>query len=131
MKHTPWRARARRTLATVVAVALGGGMLTATSAAAADPAYEVTGGSAHWGVKTSFRTYVTSPGADGTVEVDEPAAATDDGFTFAATGGTGTGDTAEGELAGGVTCRAHGGALEGPLAGRRAGVARTQGAPAA
>ena len=127
MKHTPWRARARRTLATVVAVALGGGMLTATSAAAADPAYEVTGGSAHWGVKTSFRTYVTSPGADGTVEVDEPAAATDDGFTFAATGGTVTGDTAEVELAGGVTFRAHGGALEVSLADLRVVVDGTEG----
>src|SRR5690625_2934242 len=127
MKHTPWRARARRTLATVVAVALGGGMLTATSAAAADPAYEVTGGSAHWGVKTSFRTYVPSPGADGTVEVDEPAAATDDGFTFAATGGTVTGDTAAAALAAGVTFPPHGGALEVSLADLRVVVDGTEG----
>src|SRR5690606_41288282 len=100
MKHTPWRARAPRTLATVVAVALGGGMLTATSAAAADPAYEVTGGSAHLGVKTSFRTYVTSPGADGTVQVHEPAAATDHRLTVAANDRNSTGPAAQVDPAG-------------------------------
>ena len=63
----------------------------------------------------SFRTYVSGPGG-GAIELTEPARSTENGFSFAVAGGTVSGDTAEVELAGGVTFRAHNGALEVSLA---------------
>src|SRR5690625_3612674 len=123
MTHMTWRARTRRSLAVLVTAALGGALLTATGAVAdtvgpaptGAPGHEVTGGSAEWGVKESFRTYVSGPGG-GAIELTEPARSTENGFSFAVAGGTVSGDTAEVELAGGVTFRAHNGALEVSLA---------------
>ncbi|MCM3662590.1 HtaA domain-containing protein [Georgenia satyanarayanai] len=115
MSTTTWRARARRTLAAVTTTALAAGAVvagTGTTALAAEPAATVTSGSAQWGVKASFRTYLGMPFAGGKISIVPPATATDTGYEFAAARGTVTATTADLALDGGVDFWAHEGALE-------------------
>ncbi|MEE6281422.1 HtaA domain-containing protein [Georgenia sp. MJ170] len=110
MKNTTWRATARRTLAVITTGALAGGLAIAGagSAAADEPSLDVSGGSADWGVKQSFRNYISSPIAKGTVEVMDPAVQTaNGGFSFEATEGTVSGTTADITFAGGVHFAGH------------------------
>ncbi|PZF81470.1 HtaA domain-containing protein [Jiangella anatolica] len=104
----------RRTVATLLAAALGAGTLVAGAApvASAEPT-DTTGGTLDWGVKASFRNYITGPIAHGSIEVRDPATRNADGtFRFAgATEGTGTADpdagTAELSFAGEVYFAGH------------------------
>ncbi|MEE6288645.1 HtaA domain-containing protein [Georgenia sp. MJ173] len=110
MKNTTWRATARRTLAVITTGALAGGLAIAGagSAAADEPSLDVSGGSADWGVKQSFRNYISSPIAKGTIEVMDPAVQTaNGGFSFEATEGTVSGTTADITFAGGVHFAGH------------------------
>ncbi|MDO7883405.1 HtaA domain-containing protein [Salinibacterium soli] len=97
---------------------------TPTDAAAFDPSqdsleYSVTAAPAatglEWGVKESFRTYVTGPIAHGTITTLGDAGRRGDLFTFAATtGGTFSGATGTGTAlySGGVNFFGHAGALD-------------------
>lgn len=67
-------------LAIIVLVALGLAALPPAAARAAAPVVEVTGGTLSWGVKTSFRSYITGPIAHGSIEVSNSA--TQDGGKF-------------------------------------------------
>ncbi|WP_152192617.1 HtaA domain-containing protein [Georgenia satyanarayanai] len=111
MSTTTWRARARRTLAAVTTTALAAGAVvvgTGTTALAAEPAATVESGSAQWGVKESFRRYVQSPIAHGSVTPVAPATQLDDGrLGFVADSGTVEGTTARIDLAGGVSFAGH------------------------
>ncbi|MEU8643813.1 HtaA domain-containing protein [Streptomyces sp. NPDC048674] len=86
------RSRSRRplALAAAVAVALGAGALAVTSASAAEAPlkdYELT-----WGIKQSYRSYVTGMAAGSFTPAGGATQAADNGaFTFA--GGTGTYDS--------------------------------------
>ncbi|NEB76086.1 hypothetical protein G3I40_12775, partial [Streptomyces sp. SID14478] len=79
-------------LAAATAVALGAGAL-ALPASAADkaPAIELKNGTLDWGVKESFRSYVTGMAA-GKIEAGEGATQAADNGAFRFTGGTGTYD---------------------------------------
>ncbi|SDU21518.1 HtaA domain-containing protein [Jiangella alkaliphila] len=55
-------------------------------------------GTLDWGLKASFRNYITGPIAHGSIEVREPATRNEDG-TFRFAGGTGTGSAEAAELA--------------------------------
>jgi large repetitive protein len=104
----------RRTLASVLAaalvaaVALVGGALPA----AAVPA-EVSGASLSWGVKQSFRSYITSPIAQGSVTTTGNASGTG---PYAWASGTGTADStsadADARFTGGVLFSGHSGQLD-------------------
>ena len=113
MKHTTWRARARRTFAVVLTAALGGGLLTATGAAADEAALDVTGGSAQWGVKASFRSYLDMPFSGGATEVVPPAVRLPDGtFELGQASGRVEGTTADLAFGGSLHFTAHDGALD-------------------
>ncbi|HLS48517.1 MAG TPA: HtaA domain-containing protein, partial [Actinomycetaceae bacterium] len=61
MTTNTWRSRARRALAILTATTVGGALAVAgaTPAAADEPAdREVVGGTAEWGVKESFVSYI-------------------------------------------------------------------------
>ncbi|TDC45726.1 hypothetical protein E1212_28445, partial [Jiangella ureilytica] len=91
----------RRNVATVLAAALGAGTLIAGAApvALAEPT-DTTGGTLDWGVKASFRTYITGPIAHGSIEVRDPATRNADGtFRFADGAGTADPDAGTAELA--------------------------------
>ncbi|RIQ17194.1 HtaA domain-containing protein, partial [Jiangella rhizosphaerae] len=90
-----------RTVATLLAAVLGAGALIAGAApvALAEPT-ETTGGTLDWGVKASFRTYITGPIAHGSIEVRDPAVRNTDGtFRFADATGTADPDAGTAELA--------------------------------
>ncbi|WP_116949299.1 HtaA domain-containing protein [Jiangella endophytica] len=121
----------RRTVAAVLAAALGTGTLVAGTApaalaaaepagsaataagAAAEPAgtaADAVAGTLDWGVKASFRNYITGPIAHGSIEVRDPAMRNEDGtFRFADATGTADADAGTAELAfvGGVYFAGH------------------------
>ncbi|GAA2310517.1 HtaA domain-containing protein [Glycomyces scopariae] len=113
------RAPVRKRLAVLSAVALGAGTvlgLAALPAQAQEPAvYPIVDGSVTWGVKETFRNYVTGPIAGGAIEVVDGAAQNGDGtFTFAPVTGTldQTTQTTATESGGGVRFTGHHGALD-------------------
>ncbi|SDT71434.1 HtaA domain-containing protein [Jiangella sp. DSM 45060] len=91
----------RPVVATLLAAALGTGTLVAGTAPAAlaapaptaetATAADVASGSLDWGVKASFRNYITGPIAHGSIEVRDPATPNEDG-TFRFADATGTAD---------------------------------------
>ena len=92
----------------VVAVAVAA-MLAPAAGASADPV-TVTGGSSDWGVKMSFRNYITGPIAHGDIAVSGGATTNPDGtFHFPTVGGTYDPATRSGEidLQGTVRFRGH------------------------
>ncbi|MFI0943719.1 HtaA domain-containing protein [Streptomyces sp. NPDC021020] len=89
------RTRSRRTaLATAVVLAAGAAALgmPALASAAGGGSLPLSGGTFDWGVKQSFRSYVTGA-AQGTITTADGATANSDG-TFRFTAGTGSYDTA-------------------------------------
>jgi hypothetical protein len=93
-----------------------GAAVVAAPAASAAPV-TVTGGTIDWGVKASFRSYITSPIAAGTITMGSPAtqAAGNGIFTFPVTGGAydpadGTAPDADGD--GSVHFSGHDGLLD-------------------
>jgi hypothetical protein len=103
--------RARRAAAPVL-VAVAACLLILAPSAQSAP---VTDGTLDWGVRESFRNYVTSPIAAGSIETGQGATKNSDG-TFRFPGGTGEFDTStnSGEVAyeGFVHFTAHGGLLD-------------------
>ncbi|MCM2428767.1 HtaA domain-containing protein [Streptomyces sp. RKAG337] len=65
----------------------------ATPTDAADPVQHVVDGNLDWGVKASFRSYVTSPVAAGKIETADGATASADAYRFPKGSGTYTADT--------------------------------------
>ncbi|NUQ87698.1 MAG: HtaA domain-containing protein [Glycomyces artemisiae] len=81
--------------------------------------YDVTGGDADWGVKESFRSYVTGPIANGEITVAEPATENADGtYHFPEAAGTFTAETChlDASFAGAVNFYGHEGELDLDLA---------------
>ena len=78
----PQRRRASKLLAVVTAtlLATGAGLVTALPAQAASG--DVSGATLDWGVKASWRSYITGPIAAGTVVAANGAAVTGDGYTW-------------------------------------------------
>ena len=80
-----------------------------------DGVLEIVDGRADWGVRESFRSYVTGPIADGRIDTSDGASENADG-TFRFTGARGTFDTETGELdaafAGTVRFTGHDGELD-------------------
>ncbi|MCD0442943.1 HtaA domain-containing protein [Glycomyces sp. A-F 0318] len=77
--------------------------------------YEVTGGGADWGVKESYRDYVTGPIAHGEITVIEPASPNGDGtFHFPDASGGFTAETCalDASFAGGVNFYGHDGQMD-------------------
>ncbi|THV26555.1 HtaA domain-containing protein [Glycomyces paridis] len=77
--------------------------------------YEVTGGAADWGVKQSFRDYVTGPIAHGEITVLDPAADNGDGtYRFPDASGAFTAETCalDASFEGGVNFYGHDGELD-------------------
>lgn len=104
--------RVRSLLVVLVAAALCLIALPAMPAQASEAPTRVTGGTVSWGVKESFRDYVTSAFAAGSVDPVEPA--TDDGSrtTFANSSGAWGSESGVVQAQGGVRFRAHSGALD-------------------
>lgn len=98
-------------VATLAAVPL---TVTATPAAA-EPVFPVVDGRLDWGVKESFRSYITSPIAHGEITVSDGAEENADG-TFGFTGGNGEYDLGSHNLSaafdGAVNFYGHDGALD-------------------
>lgn len=104
-----------RVLAAMLAVLvlLVGVVVTAGRAGAADD-WTVSGGHVDWGVKASFRNYVTGPGG-GTATADGGASVNGDGtFRLPAAEGTVSGDGAaiDASASGAIHLTAHGGVLD-------------------
>lgn len=108
LSATTWRAIA----AVMLAALLGLMALPTVRAEAAEMPTTVTGGTLSWGLKSSFRSYLTGPIAHGTVSTTAPA--TDNGTqtTFASAKGSWSGDAASVETSGGVRFTGHDGELD-------------------
>ncbi|MTB88778.1 hypothetical protein GGQ26_10510 [Aeromicrobium sp. zg-629] len=104
--------RARSTAAVLLATVLCVLALPATSAQAVEAGTKVTTGTITWGVKSSFRDYVTSPVADGAVEVAPPAQKDGNAFVFPAASGTWADVGVDVGTQGSVRFRGHDGALD-------------------
>jgi hypothetical protein len=120
-----------RVLAAMLAalVLLVGVVVTAGRAGAADD-WTVSGGHVDWGVKASFRNYVTGPGG-GTATVDGGASVNGDGtFRLPAAEGTVSGDgaTVDASTTGAIHLTAHGGVLDIDITDVRIAVTGTGGA---
>lgn len=103
----------RRLISLGLAAALAGGTLTLVAPQArAATAETVAGGSISWGLKASFRSYVTGPIAHGAITPSAPA--TDDGTqtTFAQAAGTWADDDATVGTKGSVNFSGHDGVLD-------------------
>jgi len=100
--------RARRVLRAVTAyagaAALGASLTVAAAPAAADETVPLSGGSASWGVKQSFRTYISGPIAHGGYEASDGATVLADGtIDFPTAGGSVSKEDASGEVSFGGT----------------------------
>lgn len=106
---SPWRIA----LHLGIAAALVGGALDLSSPAAQaeDAAATITGGTISWGLKDTFRSYLTGPIAGGVVTATAPAA--DDGHqtTFANADGTWSTSSASAAAEGSVSFYGHHGSL--------------------
>ncbi|MFE6305130.1 HtaA domain-containing protein [Nocardiopsis sp. NPDC057823] len=93
--------RALRSLTAYAGVAAVGGALAVAGApaATADEVLQLSGGSAAWGVKESFRNYVSGPIAGGGFEASDGATATGDGLIdFPTAGGAVSKEDASGDV---------------------------------
>lgn len=106
-----------------LACALLASLALPASAAAVDPPVPITAGAgADWGVKTSFRNYITGPIAHGTITLGDGATRNLDGtFHFPVSGGEYDPDTSATvvRFSGSVHFRGHEGALEMTVANPR------------
>lgn len=105
----------RRTATALVAagIVLGSAGMVAPTALA-DTTHSVTGGQLEWGLKDSFRSYITGPIANGEIQTSDGVTTDDDGnFIFPATTGTEvSGDTVEIPFQGTLHFTGHGGILD-------------------
>ncbi|HEU5150708.1 MAG TPA: HtaA domain-containing protein [Iamia sp.] len=100
---TRFRARLRNGVGTVHTR-----VVTLTVTEAADGPQHVVGGALDWGVRQSFRSYITGPIAHGSVAVTDGAAIDEDGtYSFPATGGTVEDDAVEAAFGGVVHFTGH------------------------
>lgn len=102
-------------LALVVVLGSGGLLLAAPPTGAADPptGSTVASGWADWGVRDSFRSYITGPIANGSITPADGATTNADGtFTFPHATGTSETDGVDAAFAGSVHFSGHEGALE-------------------
>lgn len=102
-------------LALVVVLGSGGLLLAAPPTGAADPptGVTVTGGWADWGVRSSFRSYITGPIAQGSISTADGATTNADGtFNFPDASGTSEVAGVEAAFGGSVHFTGHDGALE-------------------
>ncbi|SDD07062.1 HtaA domain-containing protein [Glycomyces harbinensis] len=109
----------RRRLAALAAVALGAGAVTGLAALPAQAQdateYPIVDGSIDWGVKESFRSYVTGPIAGGAIAVEDGAVQNTDGtFTFGGVTGVNDlpGQEIDAQSTGGVHFTGHHGQLD-------------------
>ena len=105
--------------ATLLVALVAATMALVPSGAAADPTGDVVAGQAMWGVKASFRSYVTGPIGQGTITPTGLTVEAGGAFGWPATGGThddGAGDT-DATFGGSVQFLAHAGALDMTLSG--------------
>ncbi|MDT0306233.1 HtaA domain-containing protein [Streptomyces sp. DSM 44917] len=106
--------------ATVLAAGATAPAVAAAPAAPGTPAVALGEGTLDWGVKESFRRYVTGPIAGGSATAADGAETNEDG-TYRFTGGTGTYDTAthavRAAFGGSVRFEGHHGALDLRLSG--------------
>ncbi|MFD8478296.1 HtaA domain-containing protein [Kitasatospora sp. NPDC059673] len=135
MSRTTTSHRNRTRLAALAAVTTGLG-LTAFGlpglafGAGAPPAVTYDTGSLDWGVKASFRTYVTGPAGGGSVELTGGATLNADGsyhFNLASAGYDMTTHSLNAAFDGGVRFLAHGGALDVALSDLRITTSGTTG----
>lgn len=109
------RTSARRTVAGTLGLLLVAASLAFAAAPASATTQDLTGGTFTWGVKESFRTYLTTPPADGTFTVFEGTQASGNGpFTFPLWGGRFDSATASAaaEVKGGLQVVGHEGLLD-------------------
>ncbi|SKB08319.1 Htaa protein [Aeromicrobium choanae] len=100
-----------RVLGVLLAAVLAVVTVPAVRAHAAEAGTKVTAGTISWGVKSSFRNYITGPIAHGTVTTTAPATAASDGFTFPAASGTWA-DAGDVAAQGSVRFEGHDGVLD-------------------
>ncbi|WP_313601431.1 HtaA domain-containing protein [Aeromicrobium phoceense] len=100
-----------RVLGVLLAAVLAVAAAPAVRADAAEAGTRVTTGTISWGLKTSFRNYITGPIAHGEVTTGAPATAAPDGFTFPAAAGT-WGDASDVAAQGSVRFEGHDGVLD-------------------
>lgn len=119
--------RRRRRLATLGAIALAASTVVVASPAAA--ATEVTGGTIDWGVRASFRNYIVSPIAHGSITVGGGASVNADGtYRFAVSGGNHDAAASTSVASGGsVSFVGHGGVLEMTISDVRVSVSGSSG----
>lgn len=112
MRH---RTNSRRWPAALTALALAATAITVAAPASAAPA-DVTAGHVEWGVRTTFRNYIVSPIAHGTITTNAPAtqAEGNGAFTFPIADGSYDDDTGATSVAtdGSVHFFGHGGILD-------------------
>jgi hypothetical protein len=102
-------------LALVAVLGSGGLLLAASPTGAADPptGATVTAGWADWGVRSSFRSYITGPIARGSISTADGATTNADGtFNFPDSTGSSDADGVQAAFSGSVHFRGHEGALE-------------------
>lgn len=120
MSAPPARLERSRSIRTVLALLVTALVATAMVVGAPGAAHagppagpaDIAGGTADWGVKASFRSYIATIGA-GTVTVDAPATTNGDGtFRFPNATGTWDGGTAHAAYGGSIHFVGHQGALD-------------------
>ena len=109
MTANPARPRGSAAGIAVVLASLVASVLASVPAPAGATPVSASSGSITWGLKSSFRSYITSPGANGTISVSGGAtqAASNGVFTFPADSGSRDGSTAAIDTRGAVVFRGH------------------------
>jgi hypothetical protein len=122
-------ARTRRTGAVALLVAVVASTLALAAAPASAAPVSAASGSITWGVKASFRSYIVSPGAAGSVTVTEGAtqASSNGVFTFPADSGSVDGSAAAIDTRGKVQFLGHDGILDVTLSDIRVNIDGTSG----
>jgi len=124
-------ARPRRFAAGIAALltALVASLLAVVPAPAGAAPVAASGGSVTWGLKSSFRSYIVSPGAAGTITVGGGAtqAASNGVFTFPADAGSKDGSAAAVDTRGTVVFVGHEGVLDVSLSDIRVNIDGTSG----
>lgn len=114
MTATPAPPRRLAAGAVVLLAALVAGVLAPASAPAGADPVAAASGSVTWGIKSSFRSYIVSPGAAGSITASGGAtqAASNGVFTFPADSGSKDGSVASADTRGAVVFRGHEGVLD-------------------
>lgn len=111
MPQTTLRSCGRRTVAGLSTAALTVGMLTIATGSSHAAGTTIGSGTISWGLKASFRSYLTGPIAHGTITATAPATNSASSTTFPNARGTWSGTSASVAAAGAVRFYGHDGAL--------------------